>query len=223
MSTCRTLMAVRIGDHAAPGLKRAYGRAMSSAAPVLSAPLALPARGPSHLPVLRRGPLAGCHETRAGTTRPASRADGADHVRGAHCRATAAPPRPPAAGTGGAVVPLRGRDVRARLPGYHGGPRRPGPGAVRPGGGIPAAAGARVGARPVPPGEPAQHAAVRRLSRLRLETVADLRRVRPLPQRIRVGRTAAGPGLRPRLVAGTRAGVRARVDPLPGAARAAPR
>jgi hypothetical protein len=38
MSTCKTFMPLRIGDHAPPGLKRAYARAMSKARPEAYAP-----------------------------------------------------------------------------------------------------------------------------------------------------------------------------------------
>src|SRR6266516_4688177 len=138
-----------------------------------------------------------------------------------HDTAAPAAPAAPARPSGGNAAALRRRNLGAGIPRDG---RRPGchAGSVRAPRGVPAARRARPRARRVPPGEPAQHPAVRRLPRVRIQAVAGPRRPGALPGPVRVGRPAPGRELRAGLVAGTRPGVGAGLDPLRSAALAAP-
>src|SRR5436305_4994958 len=139
-----------------------------------------------------------------------------------HGAAAPAAPAAPARPVGGDATALRRRHLGAGVPRDG---RRPGRDArpVRARGGVPAARRARPRARRIPLGEPAQHPAVRRLPRVRVQAVAGPRRPGPLPRAVRVGRPGARGTLRPGAVAGARAGLGAGLDPLRGVARAAPR
>src|SRR5947209_1415426 len=94
---------------------------------------------------------------------------------------------------------------------------------MHPAGRVPAPARARLGARHIPLGEPAEHTAVRGLPRFRLQTLAGARPARRVPGPLRVGWPAERRTLCSLPLAGTRACFCTRLYPLPGRARPATR
>src|SRR5579884_2647337 len=147
---------------------------------------------------------------------------GGGRLRGQH-RAPARPgPGPPASRARRDAPALRRRHLGRRLPG-DGDRERSGPGPVHAPGRLPAPAGPGRGARPLPGREPAQHPALRRLSRPGVQALGGPRPGRRLPRAVRVGRPRAGRALRPLPVVAAEAGLRARLDPLRRPTRPAPR
>ncbi len=119
------------------------------------------------------------HDRTASASLPGG-AEGSDQLRRDHRTAIAAAADTPAFRAGGHAAPLRRWNVGAGVPGDRSGPgRHTGP--VRAGRRVPAAGRARLGARPFPLGELAQHSSVWRLPGLGLEVVAGRRRAWPLP------------------------------------------
>src|SRR5579884_564027 len=134
---------------------------------------------------------------------------GGGRLRGQH-RAPARPgPGPPASRARRDAPALRRRHLGRRLPG-DGDRERSGPGPVHAPGRLPAPAGPGRGARPLPGREPAQHPALRRLSRPGVQALGGPRPGRRLPRAVRVGRPRAGRALRPLPVVAAEAGLRAR-------------
>ena len=110
-----------------------------------------------------------------------------------HRGAAGTAPHPPAARAGGHAPAVRGRHARPGSTGRRSWTvrRRATRACSSWSSGCARCTGAR--ARRVPGGEPAQHPAVRRVPRLRVEAVAGARRARGLPRPLRVGRARARP------------------------------